>query len=276
MQCPISLIISVYNKIDFLELIFAALEIQTYKEFEVVIADDGSDTNFVKGLDLLISKATFPAKHVWHEDKGWRKNIILNRAIVAAEGNYLIFIDGDCIPHPLFIEEHVNGRKPNQVMCGRRVTLTKKISKEVTLLQIQNTNFHRKLFWSLLFETIFYKKQTKIVHMFRIRNKVLRSIFAREKSKSILGCNFSAWKVDLLKVNGFDERFVHPGMGEDTDLDNRLRENGVFMVSNKFLMTIYHMFHNQLDLGNSYNFLLRDENLGNKVTYTPYGIKKTK
>jgi glycosyltransferase involved in cell wall biosynthesis len=275
MHKPVSLIISFYNKIDFLRLIFAALEQQSYRDFEVIIADDGSCQDIVHEVKQLINESAYEVKHVWHEDKGWRKNIILNKAIVASEADYLIFIDGDCIPHPYFIQEHFESRKPNQVICGRRVTLTEKTSKLVTLLQIQNRNLHRILFWSLLFENLFRGEKTHVVHMLRIRNKVLRSIFASEKIKGILGCNFSAWKEDLMKVNGFDERFVYPGMGEDTDLDNRLRQNGVLTVSKKFSITIYHMFHIQLDLSNGYNFLLRDENIVNKVTFTPYGINKT-
>ncbi|MDR3652942.1 MAG: glycosyltransferase [Paludibacter sp.] len=275
MHKPVSLIISFYNKIDFLRLIFAALEQQSYRDFEVIIADDGSRQDIVHEVKRLIVESTFQVKHVWHEDKGWRKNIILNKAIVASEADYLVFIDGDCIPHPLFLEEHFDSRKPNQVVCGRRVTLTEKTSKYVTSLQIQNRNLHKILFWPLLFESFFSGEKTHIVHIFRIKNIILRSLLAREKIKGILGCNFSAWKEDLMKVNGFDERFVHPGMGEDTDLDNRLRHNGVLTISKKFSITIYHMFHPQLDLSNRHNFVLRDENIENKVSFTPYGIDKT-
>ena len=127
----VSLIVSFYNRIDFLKLIFAALEQQSYLDFEVIIADDGSRVEIVQELELQIEKASFQVKHIWHEDIGWRKNTVLNNAIVASESNYIIFIDGDCIPHPHFIEEHLNSRVPNQTICGRRVTLTKKITTKM-------------------------------------------------------------------------------------------------------------------------------------------------
>lgn len=274
MQPTISLIISVYNKIDFLKLIFAALELQTYKQFEVVIADDGSGIDFVNKLNLLSTEVSFPVKHVWHADIGWRKNTILNKAIVSSEGDYLVFIDGDCIPHPYFIQEHFENRKPNQVICGRRVTLTEKISKQITTYKIKNKNFHYSLLIPLLIDTI-RGEETHIKQMFQSRNKTIRSILGKNKIKGFWGCNFSIFKKELLIVNGFDERYIHPSMGEDTDLNLRLNNNGVFSYSKKFLVTIYHIFHAyNFDKIHEMNYLLYDKNVKDKVSFTPYGILK--
>ena len=274
MPKSISLIISFYNRIDFLKLIFAGLEQQKCHDFEVIIADDGSRDEIVKELNLLIGRASFPVTHLWHEDKGWQKNTILNKAIVAAEADYIIFIDGDCIPHPLFIQEHLLSKVPNQVVCGRRVTLTKQISSQLDATTIQGKYFHTKLFFQLLKASIFGKEQTRIRHMMRLSNRTLRSWFVKDKEKGILGCNFSVCKQDLLDVNGFDERFVYPGMGEDSDLENRLRQNGVRLVSKKFYVTVYHLYHGPLGAYDDMNYTLFNENLNNNVTYTPYGIVK--
>jgi len=138
MSQQISLIISFYNKIEILKLIFAALEIQTYRDFEVIIADDGSKPEVVEKIRRIKSNYFFPIKHVWHEDNGWQKDIILNRAIVVSEGEYLIFIDGDCIPEKHFIQEHVENRAENQIVSGRRIMLTDKISKKLTVQKVQN------------------------------------------------------------------------------------------------------------------------------------------
>lgn len=270
----VSLIVSFYNRIDFLRLIFAALEQQSYHDFEVIIADDGSRAEIVQELKLLIKNASFQVKHLWHEDEGWRKNTILNNAIVASEANYIIFLDGDCIPHPLFIEEHLNSRVPNQTICGRRVTLTKKITTKMDASKIQNKYFHSALFIRLLL-SFFGKEKTRVRHMLRIKNKIIRRLLIKDKNTGILGCNFSLWKEDLLKVNGFDERFIYPGMGEDSDLENRLRQNGVKLVSKKYLVTVYHMYHNPLEPYNEINYQLYDENLNDKVIYTPFGLNKT-
>ena len=97
MSHHVSLIISFYNKIDLLKYIFAALERQTFRDFEVVIADDGSRPEIVEELNRIKSNYFFPINHVWQEDNGWQKTRILNKAVVATKGEYLVFIDGDCI-----------------------------------------------------------------------------------------------------------------------------------------------------------------------------------
>ena len=114
----------VYNDIRTLTLTFESLKTQTEKDFEVIIADDGSRPEFVSKLNTLIAEAPFKVKHIWHEDKGWRKEIVMNKAIVASESDYLIFIDGDCIPHKRFIEEHLRFAQYGKVVGGRRVMLT--------------------------------------------------------------------------------------------------------------------------------------------------------
>ena len=89
-----------------------------------------------------------------------------------------------------------------------------------------------------------------------------------------MGCNFSVWKSDVLKVNGFDERFVYPGTGEDSDLENRLSRIGIFPISKKHLVTLFHFYHIQFDTNHEPNTKLFNENNQNKVTYTPFGIVK--
>jgi len=274
MTQPISLIISFYNKIELLKLIFAALEIQTFREFEVIIADDGSTPDVVDEISRIKSNYFFPIKHVWHEDKGWQKDIILNRAIVASEGEYLIFIDGDCIPERHFIQEHIESRVDNQIVSGRRVMLTEKISKKLTVQKVQDGYLNFVVGFPLFFETVFEGKRTFMENMIRIRNKFLRRLFLKDRRRYLLGCNFSVWKSDLLKVNGFDERFVYPGTGEDTDLEGRLSRIGVYPVSKKHLVTLFHFYHVQFDTNHEPNKKLYNENNGNKITFTPYGIKK--
>ena len=275
MAQPISLIISFYNKIELLEFIFIALEKQTYRNFEVVIADDGSRPEVVDRISSIKSSYYFPIKHVWHEDNGWQKNKILNKAIQATEGDYIIFIDGDCIPQKRFIQEHVENRAINQVISGRRVLLTEKISKRLDVNKIEKGYLEFAVGFPLFFETIFRHKKTSIENMVRIPNKYIRNLFIKDKRRFFLGCNFSAWKSDLLKVNGFDERYVYPGTGEDMDLEKRLVRIGVYPKSKKHLVTIYHFYHIRFDTNHEPNKMLYEENIRNEVTFTPFGILKT-
>jgi glycosyltransferase involved in cell wall biosynthesis len=274
MHQPISLIISFYNKIEILKFIFAALELQTYHNFEVVIADDGSKTEVAAEINRIKSTYFFQIKHVWQEDNGWQKNKILNKAVVASEGEYLIFIDGDCIPEKHFIQEHVENRAENQVVSGRRVMLTEKTSNKLSVQKVQNGYLNCGVAFPLFFETVFDGKQTYMENMLRIRNKFLRHLFLKDRRRFLLGCNFSVWKSDMLKVNGFDERFVYPGTGEDLDLEERLSRIGVYPVSKKHLVTVFHYDHVHYDCIHEPNQLLNAENNLNQVTFTPYGIKK--
>ena len=274
MSYPVSLIISFYNKIDLLKLIFAALERQTFQNFEVVIADDGSKPEVVEEIQRIQSNYFFLIKHVWHEDDGWQKNIILNKAIQAAEGEYLIFIDGDCIPQKRFVEEHVENRIAGKIISGRRVLLTKNISKNLTETKIKNGYMDCLVGFPLFYETVFKGKYTRMENMVRIRNKFIRRLFIKEKMRSFLGCNFSVWKSDILTVNGFDERFIYPGTGEDMDLEERLKRVGVLPVSKKHLVTLFHYYHVHFDTNHEPNKVLYEENNRNKVTFTPFGITK--
>lgn len=274
MAQPVSLIISFYNKIELLKYIFAALERQTFHNFEVIIADDGSNSDVVNEIHKIKSDYFFEIKHVWQEDDGWQKNKILNKAVVLSEGNYLIFIDGDCIPHKRFIEEHFECKVENQVVCGRRVLLTENISKSLTIKKIKKGYMEFSVAFPLLYETVFCKKKTLMEDMFRIRNKLLRKLFLKDRKRYLLGCNYSLFKSDLLKVNGFDERFHYPGLGEDTDLEDRLARIGVFCISKKHLVTIFHVNHLHFNTDNESNKELFKENKNNYVTFTPHGIVK--
>ena len=275
-QPLVSLIISFYNKIMLLEYVLAALERQSFKNFEVIIADDGSTQEVVEAINALKENYSFPIKHIWHEDNGWQKNVILNKAVLASRCDYLIFIDGDCIPHPKFIQEHIENRKENQVISGRRVMLTQRVSEKLTIDRIKNGYQDHRAFFPLLWDTVFKNSKTHIENMVRVRNPLIRKLFIKDKLRGFWGCNFSAWKKDILRVNGFDERFTYPGFGEDVDLDNRLRKTGVYPVSKKHLVTQYHVFHKHFDTLYEPNILLVKENLDKESAFTPYGIDKIK
>ena len=126
-----SVIAAFYNNIKYLKLVLAGLERQTEKNFEVIIADDGSAEQVVKEIESISSNYSFRIKHIWHPDKGFRKNKILNQTILASESEYLIFIDFDCVPHSQFVEEHLNEKQEDIVLTGRRVNLSKKITDKL-------------------------------------------------------------------------------------------------------------------------------------------------
>jgi glycosyltransferase involved in cell wall biosynthesis len=238
-----SLIISVHQKAKELELIFYALGIQSNKNFEVLIAEDGRDDSIKNLIDLWKIKNNFPVIHLTQENKGFRKNKILNEAIRSSNTNYLIFIDGDCIPHPEFIDSHIKNRKPETVLCGRRVNLTIKMSDELNKKSIQNKSYTKIKFSNVIFSALNREKVNfNIEEGIQIKNRPLRNIITNE-DEHILGCNFSVSKDLLKKINGFDENYIGPGLGEDSDIEFRLRLINVKFKSVRNLAILYHLYH---------------------------------
>ncbi len=264
-----SLIISVYNKSDYLKLVLAGLERQTFRNFEIIIADDGSDSAFTSEVEMLSRKSEYPLIHLWQEDNGFRKNKILNRAILASRSDYIIFIDGDCIPHKDFVREHFENKKEKVCLTGRRVNLSEKITNMLTPENV-NDGFLEKEDYKLFIDGLF-GKSTDIEKGFYFRNKFLRNYFNKKK-RGLLGCNFSIYKKDLLSINGFDERYVHPSIGEDSDVQYRLELNGVNIISLNNIAVQYHLYH-KIQPRNQANLKLFEQVKASKLCYTPFGIE---
>lgn len=243
----ISIIISTYNYPDALDCLLTQLqkEVCTIKNAcEIFIADDGSSDETRAIINK--HKITLPTlKHLWHEDQGFRKTIILNKAVAEATGDYLIFLDGDCIPCSDFLIQHINAAENGYFVAGHRVLL----SKNFTLDFLKNPKYllfqQSTLKWLQLFLT---KKTNKIIPA--IRNsfliEVLKKIhFAYWKStdwKFPKGCNFAVFKKDFIAINGFDEAFQGWGH-EDSDLFIRLLHNTIKIKDGKFLVPVLHLWH---------------------------------
>ncbi len=271
----VSIVISFYNKIDFLKFVLAGFERQVFKDFEVIISDDGSNPEVVEQLVEIIKASTFPIQHIWHEDNGWRKNIILNQSVLAARGDYLIFIDGDCIPHKNFVLDHYKNREENTALAGRRVQLSTKISKSLTLQKVSNGWLDKNFFFTILFDNTFGKTKhfNKGINLSipMIKNKIDRI----NKSREILGCNFSLHKNTLLKINGFDERFLGPCYGEDIDVDLRLMNEGAKVKLLRYCAVQYHIYHPIISRADMHvNKKIYDDNKNRGVGYTKHGINK--
>ncbi|MBK7378924.1 MAG: glycosyltransferase [Ignavibacteriales bacterium] len=267
-QPEVSLIISFYNRIDFLKLVFAGLKRQTFKNFEVIIADDGSKEEVVNEIEKLSREINFPIAHIWQEDKGFRKNKILNQAIVNSNSTYLIFIDGDCIPHRDFISEHFSHRQLNICLTGRRVNLSQKLSESLSTKKVKEGILENQFF---LLKDGLLGKSTDVEKGFFIRNKFLRKYFNKKK-RGLLGCNFSIYKNDLLIINGFDERYIAPSIGEDSDVQFRLELAGVRVRSLNNIAVQYHLYH-KLQPRPIENLRLFETVKTEKQAFSKFGIK---
>lgn len=267
----LTLIISFYNKIDQLMLILEALLKQSMKDFEVIIADDGSKQEVVEAIQQYMAKSPLAIKHLWQEDKGFRKVIILNEALRQSQTDYLVFIDGDCVPHHHFMKEHYENREAKVMLAGRRVDLSPKMSNKITLENIKSGYLIKKIYWDLLIDGNFGKTE-HLMKAFYIRKGWLRS-FLNRKDTGLLGCNFSIYKQDLVEINGFDERYLDPAVGEDTDIEYRLRWNGVKLKTVKNMAIQYHLYHKKLERLSA-NLAIFEEVKKSKTIFTPHGLVK--
>ncbi|MCW8804391.1 MAG: glycosyltransferase [Ignavibacteriaceae bacterium] len=265
-----TVIAAFYNRLDYLKLVLAGFERQTEKNFELIIADDGSNEAVVNEVKKVISQYSFLIKHIWQEDKGFRKSKMLNQAITESASNYIIFIDGDCIPHRAFIEGHLSFSNKSTALTGRRVNLSQKITNQLTENNVRK-GFLEKHFINLMSDGLF-GESIDVEKGIYLKNKFLLKFF-NKKSRGLLGCNFSLYKEDLLKINGFDERYEAPSIGEDSDIQFRLELAGVNIKSINHAAVQYHLYH-KLQERPLKNLQLFEEIKKSKISFTPFGLKK--
>lgn len=265
-----SLIIAFFQEIRALKLVLAGLERQSFKDFEVIIADDGTSNEFLPQVKELLIRLPMPVSHIWQEDKGFRKNTILNKAVQSSSTNHLIFIDMDCVPHKEFIREHVENKEDKMFLTGRRVNLSEKITRKLTPEKIRNGYLDSNLMYLILDGIVGGSKD--IEKGIYIKSSLLRK-FLNKKKRGILGSNFSIHKKDLLDINGFDERYIGPSIGEDSDIQYRLELNGLQINSLNNIAIQYHLYHKQKPISQN-NLELFESVKKEQRIYTMYGIKK--
>ena len=236
----LSLIISVYNREEVLRLVLAAVQRQSFRRFEVIVADDGSGPAVKDVVDESRAEYGLSITHLWQEDAGWRKNRILNSAVRASCSSYLVFIDGDCLPGKDFLLDHYTEREDGKVLLGRRVEMSKRWAGKLTLAKVMSGRFERIGIPELLDGAL--GKALRIEDGIRITSPSIRELIGR-KSATILGSNFSLPKKDLVAINGFDETYDGPGHGEDSDIQYRLSLIGVTGKSLRNLAVQYHVYH---------------------------------
>lgn len=232
--------IAVYNKPEILRFVFAAYARQSFTGFELIIADDGSGPNVREVIREAEQLYSYPVVHLWHEDQGWRKNVMLNKAIRAARAAHLVFTDGDCLPSRHFLLDHHRERTPSTVLLGRRVETSERWSRTVSLEHI-HTGAFEQYGWCEIRDGL-KGKALRLEDGIRIPSAFVRRLLLR-RVRGMLGSNFSAAKKDLVAVNGFDELYDGPGCGEDSDIQYRMSLMGITGKSLRNLAIQYHVYH---------------------------------
>jgi hypothetical protein len=268
----ISVVLSTYESPALLERTLHAYARQRYRPFEVVVADDGSGPATAELVARLGPVLGLALRHVWHEDRGFRKCAILNRAIEAAAGDYLVFSDADCIPWSDFVEIHVSLARPGCFLSGGYFKLPRALTERLTVEDIA-AGRHEDLRWL---------RENGLPASFRAHRLAARGALARLLDRvtptrpSWNGHNASGWKTDLLAVNGFDERMGYGG--EDRELGERLTILGRRGRQIRHRAICLHQWHERGYVSDDVlreNRRIRHETARLRVARTPYGIVKT-
>lgn len=232
-----SVIISTYNAVDWLEKVIWGFSCQTVTNFEIVIADDGSDAKTKSKIEELQKKVDLSIVHVWHEDDGFQKTKILNKAILASNHDYLIFTDGDCIPRMDFIEAHFANRAKGIFLSGGYFKLPMGVSQAITKDDIINQNcFNLSWLTANGFKTNLKSiKLTSATMLAGILNKITPT------KATWNGHNSSCYKIDILEVNGFNEEMKYGG--EDRELGERLFNKGLTAKQIRYSAICVHLDH---------------------------------
>ena len=256
-----SLVISTYNWVEALELVLKSVLKQKQMPAEIIVADDGSTEETKSLIVNYKSKFSIPLHHVWQEDKGFRKSMIINKAIANAKGNYIIQIDGDCIIHPSFVKDHLRYAKKGSYLSGSRVTL-----KESYL---QSLFKNQKIKFNALSKGL--KKRGRALHL------PLLSTFYKDSEDFNLknrGCNMSYSRADFISVNGYNEDFEGWGR-EDSELGRRFHNYGLLNRRLKNIAIVYHIYHYEKPKDNlSKNHEMELDAVEQKTVWCTHGIDK--
>ncbi len=267
----ISVIISTYNHPEWLQKVIWSYENQSLNNFELVIADDGSDDDTKKLIETLKKEVSFSIQHIWHEDRGFQKTRILNKAITACIGDYLVFSDGDCVARCDYLQAHVNNRQKGYFLSGGYFKLPLIVSQKISKQDILSGDCF-KLNWLKKNGLKGSFKNNKLTSK-GFKSKILNAITPTNPSWN--GHNASGWKADILMVNGFDERMQYGG--EDRELGERLLNFGIKPKQIRYSAICLHLDHERGYVKPEMiekNIAIRTITKKEKVTRTAFGIEK--
>ena len=238
----IAVIVTTYNRPDALSLALEGYLSQNDKDFELVVADDGSTIETEKKITYYQKNNLIKIRRVWQEDKGFRAAAIRNRAIAETSADYVIFSDGDCVPLPDFIGQHKALAEKNWFVAGSRILLSAPFTLNILNKQIPVYNW-RMSQWI----TARIKKDINRLSPF-LSLPIINSLrkVTPNSWNGVMTCNMAAWRTDLIKINGFDESYSGWGL-EDSDIAIRLIRANIHRKSARFLLPVLHLWHKEND-----------------------------
>lgn len=261
MKLKTALLISTYNWPAALNVVLKSVLLQSVMPDEILIADDGSKEETKTLIENYQQKCPVPIKHFWQEDLGFRKSRILNQAVAGTDADYIIQVDGDCILHSKFVEDHINARVKETYLYGARVNILPEYVNEVLENEIVSFGYFSKEI----------KNKTRALHI-----PFLASFYKVHKAYSdkFRGCNVSFWRNDFIAINGYNEDYEGWGR-EDSDLVIRMGNKGVLAKRLRYAGIVFHIHHKINSRANfDKNDDMQNQTIANKVVWIENGISK--
>ena len=235
----VSVVITTYNRSDAVLAVLGGLCQQTDANFEVIVADDGSRTEHQRAvLESDVAKA-LRVVHVWHPDVGFTASRVRNRGVAASRGEYIVFLDGDCVPEVDFIARHKMLAQQGFFVNGSRVLLSQDFTQQI-LAKSERIGGRSAWYW---IRQRLLGHASKLTGLLRLPDGNFRNKRAFSW-KGIRSCNMGIWLSDYVQVNGFDESFVGWGH-EDADVVLRLHNSGVARKNGFCATEVFHLWHNE-------------------------------
>jgi glycosyltransferase involved in cell wall biosynthesis len=237
----ISVIVTTYDREDALDAVLRGLSRQTDRDFEVIVADDGSGPSTAALVERWKPKLGVPLAHVYQEHRGFRAAEIRNRAVLASRGVYCVFLDGDCIPRPGFVAAHRRLAEPGWFVTGNRVLMSEALTG-FSLEKGQEPELWTLVTWLGMRS---YRGINRLMPLLRLPLGPLRKLRPRQWEDA-RSCNLGIWRADLDRIDGFDATFNGWGR-EDSDLLVRLLHAGVRRKDGNFATSVLHLWHAPAD-----------------------------
>lgn len=270
-QPSAAVIISTYNQPEWLEKVLWGYEHQTVKDFEIILADDGSGETTQLLIERFMNTSPLHIRHVWQADEGFQKSRILNKAIQTAKADYLIFTDQDCIPREDFVETHLKNARKGHFLSGGYYKLTMPVSLALTMPDIETGR---------AFDLTWLKQQGqpmsfKATKLFRnpFYARLMNALTPARASWN--GCNSSGWRADMLHINGFNEDMQYGG--QDREFGERLVNAGLKPIQLRYAVVCLHLDHKRpykTPATLKKNKAIRQHTRKNRIIQTPNGLRK--
>lgn len=237
----VSVIVTTYNRPDALASVLRALAAQNERDFEVLVADDGSRQDTAALVHQMAKAFPVTLIHVWQEDAGFRAGAARNRACAQATGDYLIFIDGDCVPLPDFVARHKQLAEAGWFVAGNRVLLSQTFTAQALAHEVP---LHQRTRWQWLVDRL-RGRINRWLPLLKISDAAWRKK-SPQRWQGARTCNLAVWRADFVAVNGFDEAYAGWGH-EDADLAVRLIRQGTRRKDGRFATAVMHLWHREND-----------------------------